>query len=106
MHGKEKGGGRGRGVSTKVGDEAKLVGEETEKELMEMKYFEWIRKTVSVMRLMNKFDETCSIRMVAEPCRLDLKYARSYTMAVKKKRSMLLESFPKSSIKTVYVSMS
>ena len=32
MHGKQKSGGRGRGVSTKVGDEAKLVGEETEKE--------------------------------------------------------------------------
>lgn len=55
---------------------------------------------------MHKFDETCSIRMIKEPVRLDLKYARSFTMAVKKKRTMLFENFPKGAIKTVYVSMS
>ena len=106
MHGKEKNAARSRGVSIKVGDEANLVGEESEKEQLEVKYFEWMRKTVTVMRLMHKFDETCSIRMLTEPCRLDLKYARSFTMAVKKKRGMLLESFPRNSVKTVYVSMS
>jgi hypothetical protein len=98
-------------MSTRIGDLASMIGgetdeEEAEREKQEIRYFEWLRKTISLMSLMHKFDETCSIRFIKEPLRLDLKYARSFTMAVKKKRTMLFDNFPKGAIKTVYVSMS
>lgn len=83
-----------------------LIQKENAKVSAEMKYFEWMKKAVTLMRLMDKFQATCSIRMLKFPNRLELKYARSFTMAVKKGRTTLFEEFPKKSIKTVFVSTS
>jgi hypothetical protein len=59
-----------------------------------------------LIRVMNKYHHKCSIKFMKQPHRLELKYERSFTMAVKKNRTQLIERFPKNSVKTVYVSMS
>ena len=38
--------------------------------------------------------------------RLDLRFEKSFTMAVKKNRTQLIDKFPKNTIKTVYVNIS
>ena len=96
-------------MTTKVVDESQtlqLIQNENGKMSTEMRYIDWMKKTVTFMRLMHRFQPTCSIRMIKFPNRLELKYARSFTMAVKKARTTLFEKFPKNSIKTVYVSTS
>ena len=55
---------------------------------------------------MQRYSRNCSIRFLKEPNRLELKYERSFTMAVKKGRKHLIDKFPKDSVKTVYVSCS
>ena len=63
-------------------------------------------KALLLMRLMSKHSPQCSIKFLRHPQRLNLKFERSYTMAVKKNQTDILASFPKNSIKTVYVSTS
>ena len=52
------------------------------------------------------YHPNCSIKFLKQPNRLDLKFERSFAMALKKSKSEIIEKFPKNSIKTVYVSMS
>jgi ankyrin repeat protein len=54
---------------------------------------------------MKQFSSECSIKYVKRPQRLNLKFEKSFTMAIKKNKTDVLPYFPKYSIKTVYVSM-
>lgn len=63
-------------------------------------------KAITLMRNMLKYHRECSIKFLRQPHRLELKYEKSFTMAVKKNRLHLLSMFPRNSVKTVYVSMS
>ena len=62
-------------------------------------------KALALMKMMLKFSNDCSIKFLMQPQRLELKYERSFTMAVKKNRLYILTMFPRNSIRTVYVSM-
>ena len=55
---------------------------------------------------MDQYHAKCSFRLLKNPHRLDLKFERSFTIAVKKNRIDLISKFPRNSIKTVYVSTS
>jgi len=63
-------------------------------------------KSLLLMKMMQRHHPQCSIKYLRHPQRLDLKFERSYTMAVKRNRTEILSSFPRNSIKTVYVSTS
>ena len=65
-----------------------------------------IDRTLLVMSQMQLYSRNCSIRFLKEPNRLELKYERSFTMAVKKNRQHLITKFPRYSVKAVYVSCS
>lgn len=57
-----------------------------------------------IMR-MQKYSPDCSIKFVKKPHRLDLKFEKSFAMAVKKGKNDIVELFPLNSIKTVYCSV-
>ena len=52
---------------------------------------------------MAQFSAECSLKYVKRPQRLNLKFEKSFTMAVKKNKTEVLELFPRHSVKTVYV---
>ena len=54
---------------------------------------------------MQKFSPDCSLRFVKKPIRLDLKFEKSFAMAIQAKKNDVLEFFPAGSLKSVYVSM-
>ena len=54
---------------------------------------------------MAQFSAECSLKYVKRPQRLNLKFEKSFTMAVKKNKTEVLELFPRHSVKTVYVAM-
>ena len=62
--------------------------------------------TQLLIKAMYRYHYNCSIRFLKQPHRLDLKFERSFTMAIKKNRTQLIASFPKKTIKTVFVSLS
>ena len=72
----------------------------------EAKYHEKLSKAIWLMNAMQKYHPNCSIKFLKQPSRLNLKYARSFTMAVKKNKDDIISRFPKNTIKTCYVSMS
>jgi len=73
---------------------------------MEARQFEQSCKAAELMSMMHKFSPNCSFKYLQEPHRLELKFERSFTMAIKKNRTDLVQRFPKNTIKPVYVSMS
>jgi len=52
---------------------------------------------------MSQFGSECSLKFVKRPIRLNLKFEKSFTMAIKKNKTEVLELFPRYSIKSVYV---
>ena len=72
----------------------------------QMRYSEQMSKICMLMDKMQKYHPNCSIKFLKQPHRLDLKFERSFSMAIKKNRKEIMARFPKRSIKTVYVSMS
>lgn len=54
---------------------------------------------------MQKYGPDCSIRFVKKPHRLDLKFEKSFAMAVKKNKNDILLLFPQNSIHTAYISL-
>jgi hypothetical protein len=54
---------------------------------------------------MQRYSPDCSIKFVKKPHRLDLKFEKSFALAVKKNKDELVELFPINSIKPVYVSL-
>jgi len=62
-------------------------------------------KAVFLIQRMTKFSPECSLKFIKKPHRLSLKFEKSFTMAIKKNKSEVLELFPHHSIKTVYCSM-
>ena len=54
---------------------------------------------------MQKFTPDCSLKFIKKPIRLDLKFEKSYAMAIKENKTDVLEFFPKNSIKNVYCSL-
>jgi ankyrin repeat protein len=62
-------------------------------------------KAAWLIEKMKQFSSECSLKYVKRPQRLNLKFEKSFTMAVKKNKIDVLKYFPKYSIKTVYVSM-
>ena len=62
-------------------------------------------KTQFLIERMIKYGPDCSIKFVKKPHRLDLKFEKSFAMAVKKGKNDVLDLFPMQSIKTTYVSV-
>ena len=90
---------------------AKVINEEEAEKLRvkspkEQRMLDQIDRTLLVMSQMQLYSRNCSIRFLKEPNRLELKYERSFTMAVKKNRQHLITKFPRYSVKAVYVSCS
>ena len=54
---------------------------------------------------MQKYGPECSIKFVRKPHRLDMKFEKSFALAVKKNKGDICDLFPKDSIKTVYCSI-
>ena len=54
---------------------------------------------------MQKYGPECSIKFVKKPHRLDMKFEKSFALAVKKDKGDICDLFPKDSIKTVYCSI-
>jgi len=85
--------------TAKVQDESQLIALKEEQESLKIqmkieqdeKYTTWMRKTLYMMKEMSKFHPHCSIRFLKYPNRLDLKYERSFTMAIKKNRNDLID---------------
>ena len=58
------------------------------------------------MKKMQQYHNNSSIKFLMSRHRLDLRFEKSYTMAVKKNRTQIIDKFPKNTIKTVYVNIS
>lgn len=54
---------------------------------------------------MVKYPTDCSLKFIKKPLRLDLRFEKSFTLAVKENKQDVLELFPRGSVKSVYVSM-
>ena len=63
------------------------------------------QKTMHLIQRMQKFTPECSLKFIKKPIRLDLKFEKSFAMAISQNKNDVLEFFPKGSIKSVYVSM-
>jgi hypothetical protein len=58
-----------------------------------------------LIQKMTKYPIDCSLKFIKKPLRLDLRFEKSFTLAVKENKQDVLELFPRGSIKSVYVSM-
>ena len=52
---------------------------------------------------MNQFSSKSSLQFLTFSSKVDLRFEKSFTMAVKNNRSEILQSFPKNQIRNVYV---
>jgi hypothetical protein len=62
-------------------------------------------KAQMLIATMHKYGPDCSIRFIKKPLRLDLKFEKSFAMAVKKNKNDILQLFPVNSIHTAYISL-
>ena len=60
-------------------------------------------KVKFLIEKMSQFSPECSLKFVKRPIRLNLKFEKSFTMAIKKNKTEVLELFPRYSVKSVYV---
>jgi hypothetical protein len=58
-----------------------------------------------LIQRMVKYPTDCSLKFIKKPLRLDLRFEKSFTLAVKENKQDVLELFPRGSVKSVYVSM-
>ncbi len=54
---------------------------------------------------MQKYNNNCSLKFVKRPNRLDLRYEKSFTLAILRNNLALITSFPEKTVKTVTVCM-
>jgi hypothetical protein len=54
---------------------------------------------------MSKYPNDSSLKFIKKPLRLDLRFEKSFTLAVKENKQDVLELFPRGCIKSVYVSV-
>ncbi len=54
---------------------------------------------------MIKYPIDCSLKFINKPMRLELRFEKSFTLAVKENKQDVLELFPRGSVKSVYVSV-
>lgn len=54
---------------------------------------------------MMKYPSDCSLKFIKKPMRLNLRFEKSFTLAVKENKQDILELFPRSTVKSCYVSM-
>ena len=52
-----------------------------------------------------KYPFDCSLKFIKKPLRLNLRFEKSFTLAVKENKQDVLELFPRGSVKSVYVPM-
>jgi len=52
---------------------------------------------------MQKYNANCSLKFVQRPHRLELRFEKSFTLAVLRNNIEIIDSFPPKSIKTVHV---
>lgn len=62
-------------------------------------------KSMILIQRMVKYPRDCSLKFIKKPLRLDLRFEKSFTLAVKENKQDVLELFPRGSVKSVYVSM-
>lgn len=62
-------------------------------------------KSMILIQRMVKYPIDCSLKFIKKPLRLDLRFEKSFTLAVKENKQDVLELFPRGSVKSVYVSM-
>lgn len=54
---------------------------------------------------MMKYPIYCSLKLIKKPMRVELRFEKSFTLAVKENKQDILELFPRRSVKPAYVSM-
>ena len=62
-------------------------------------------KSMILIQRMTKYPIDCSLKFIKKPLRLNLRFEKSFTLAVKENKQDVLELFPRGSVKSVYVSM-
>ena len=62
-------------------------------------------KSLMLIQRMQKYPSDCSIKFIKNPMRLELRFEKSFALAVKENKQDVLELFPNGSVKSVYVSM-
>jgi hypothetical protein len=62
-------------------------------------------KAKVLIERMQKFNYNCSLKFVKRPHRLDLRFEKSFTMAVLRNNADIITSFPEKTVKTVAVCM-
>lgn len=62
-------------------------------------------KAQMLIRRMQRYGPDCSIRFIKKPHRLDLKFCKSFAMAVKRNKNEILHLFPRNSIHTAYIGL-
>lgn len=62
-------------------------------------------KSLMLIQRMQKYPSDCSIKFIKKPMRLELRFEKSFALAVKENKQDVLELFPNGSVKSVYVSM-
>lgn len=90
-------GDKGWKPTSKIMDESqsRLYQEERDNIFLEARQFEQSCKAAELISMMHKFSPGCSFRFLKEPHRLDLKFERSFTMAIKRNRTDIVQRFPK-----------
>ena len=63
-------------------------------------------RSLKLIEYMKSFNNNCSLKFVKRPHRLDLKFEKSFCLAILKNNLALLDAFPSKQIKTAFVSMS
>lgn len=58
-----------------------------------------------LIQRMMKYPYDCSLKFIKKPLRLNLRFEKSFTFAIKTNKQDVLELFPRGSVKSVYVSM-
>lgn len=62
-------------------------------------------KSQLLVQKMMKYPLDCSLKLIKKPMRLELRFEKSFTLAVKENKQDILELFPRRSVKPAYVSM-
>ena len=98
----------GEARGARVADQSlvtKEMGESSLQLLHSTKDLRLVDKVREVASVMNRYHPLCSIKLMRDPHNLGRKFGRSFTMAVRVKKTFICQAFPKQSIQTCYVSL-
>jgi len=64
------------------------------------------KRAIFLIEKMKAFTNNCSLKFVKRPHRLDLKFEKSFSLAVQKNNQAIIDAFPAKQVQTAHVSMS